>query len=349
MRALAAFIVFSWHFIHVNNGHYAPPPIFPLSIFTEGHTGVALFMVLSGYLFAKLLDGRKINYVQFIWNRFLRLAPLLVTVILIVGLLKYLDGKSLYSYARGIAFGLVEPTLPNGGWSITVEFHFYLMLPLLLFLARRWKYSLLIVLFLAVALRAALHAEMGEVQYLAYWTIVGRVDQFLLGILAFNFREQIAGRHAVVAVNTFIFLCLFWYFDSLGGFYNNHSYPSPSAIWIFMPSLEGLAYAVLVAWYDNSFRHSTGVVSRFIALIGTYSYSIYLLHIFFVFRISEAINEHVIGLSNTYLAISVSFVCFFFMIPIGYVSFRFVELPFLRFRTKYVVSEKPCTKSMPLG
>lgn len=42
MRALAAFIVFTWHFIHVNNGHHAQPPIFPLSLLTEGHTDVAL-------------------------------------------------------------------------------------------------------------------------------------------------------------------------------------------------------------------------------------------------------------------------------------------------------------------
>ncbi len=75
IRAVAAFLVFTWHFIHVNNGHEAAPPIFPLSILTEGHTGVALFMALSGYLFAKLLDGKNIIYTSFIWNRFLRLAP----------------------------------------------------------------------------------------------------------------------------------------------------------------------------------------------------------------------------------------------------------------------------------
>jgi peptidoglycan/LPS O-acetylase OafA/YrhL len=59
LRALATFIVFTWHFLHVNNGHHQTPPIFPLSFLTEGHTGVGLFMTLSGYLFAKLLDGKK--------------------------------------------------------------------------------------------------------------------------------------------------------------------------------------------------------------------------------------------------------------------------------------------------
>ena len=77
VRALAAFMVFSWHFIDIHQGQNAPPPIFPLTFLTEGHTGVALFMTLSGYLFAKLLDGKDINYFSFIWNRTLRLLPLL--------------------------------------------------------------------------------------------------------------------------------------------------------------------------------------------------------------------------------------------------------------------------------
>jgi hypothetical protein len=36
-----------------------------------------------------------------------------------------------------------------------------------------------------------------------------------------------------------------------------------------MPTIEGAAYALAVAWYDNSFDHSTEKASRFIALIGT--------------------------------------------------------------------------------
>jgi len=47
--ALAAFMVFSWHFLLPEARAVAPIP--PFSLFAEGHTGVALFMTLSGYLF----------------------------------------------------------------------------------------------------------------------------------------------------------------------------------------------------------------------------------------------------------------------------------------------------------
>ena len=341
VRAIAAFIVFTWHFNTVNNGHLAPPPAFPLSLLSEGHTGVALFMVLSGYLFAKLLDGKNIVYKSFIWNRFLRLAPLLFIVICLAGIEKYLAGSDLFQYAKEIIAGIIKPSLPNGGWSITAEFHFYLMLPAFLFLTNKWKYSLLFILLAAVITRIFLYQELGEIQTLSYWTIIGRVDQFILGIMAFQFRNNISGKHLLVFCVTFIFAVYYWYFDFQGGFFMNPSYPSPSQIWIYMPTIEGLVYALVISWYDNSFKHSTGRVSRFIALIGTYSYSIYLLHFFMAYRISSTINNLIVDLSSFYMVVLFSVLSFIMlMVPIGYISYRFIELPFLRFRTRYIIEEK---------
>lgn len=339
VRAVAVFIVFVWHFIHISNGHLAPPPTFPFSLLTEGHTGVALFMALSGYLFAKLLDGNNIKYSSFLWNRFLRLAPLLCIVIIFVGVKKYFDGEDILNYSKQIIAGIIKPTLPNGGWSITVEFHFYLILPLLLLLTKRWKYSLFLVLLAAVFMRGLLHQEYGQIQDMSYFTIIGRIDQFLLGIMAYQFRNEIAGKHLFAFIVLVSFLIFYWYFDLQGGFYVNPWYPSPNKIWIYMPLLEGFAYAVAIAWYDNSFEHSTGKISKFIALIGTYSYSIYMLHFFLVFWISGLIHNHVIALNNLHVAIVFAFLCFFLMIPLGYISYRFLESPFLKFRTRYIREE----------
>ena len=298
-------------------------------------------MALSGYLFAKLLDGKEIKYTSFIWNRFLRLTPLLIVVIVLVGLQQYFSipallatrSEVLAAYAKSIICGVIMPSLPNGAWSITVEFHFYLMLPVLLFLTNRWKYSLIFVLFVAVILRYLLFQHFGQIQTLSFWTIIGRIDQFLLGILAYRFRRNISGGKFFVLGVLCLFTVFYWYFDSQGGYVLSTS----SSMWIYIPTLEGLAYALAIAWYDNSFEHSTGRVSRFIALIGTYSYSIYLLHLFIVSRLSSTISNHIISLSNIYIAILASVFCFFLMLPIGYVSYRFIELPFLKFRTRYII------------
>ena len=222
---MACFMVFTWHFINV---HYAPDyntpvPFFPLSFLSEGHTGVSIFMTLSAYLFAKMLDGKQIDYKAFIWSRFIRLAPLLGIVILYFGLTTYLPSGSgnVASYVKLIITGIIQPVLPNGGWSITTEFHFYLLLPFLLFLTKRSKYTLGFVLIATIALRIFLHRKYGEIQWLSYFTIVGRIDQFILGIMAYQFRQYFTKKHRFVACISLIFALLYWKFDMLGGFYHN--------------------------------------------------------------------------------------------------------------------------------
>lgn len=69
VRALAAFLMFTWYFTRSTNGYpvafEGAPAFFPFAILDERHTGVSLFMTLSGYLFAKLLDGRSVDYPLF--------------------------------------------------------------------------------------------------------------------------------------------------------------------------------------------------------------------------------------------------------------------------------------------
>lgn len=340
VRALAALLVFSWHFTHGPAGFPVPfagvPAVAPLALFDEGHTGVALFMTLSGYLFAKLLDGRAVHYPTFVLNRALRLLPLLVVVMAMVGVMRWRNGQPLGDYAWSLVQGFVYPAWPNGGWSIAVELHFYLLLPLLLGVASRRPTALLAVLAGALALRWGLHQSSGEVQTSSYWTLVGRIDQFVSGILFFHLRRHVAGRHLVVLMALAAFVGLYVVFDARGGFYGMPSYPSPSRWWIVLPTLEGLAYGLGIAWYDSSFQHGRGRLSSFIATLGEYSYSIYLLHVFVVFDGARWVHEHLLDLSRFETAWLGSIVAFALMVIPGYLSYRFIEAPFLRLRRPYL-------------
>lgn len=341
VRAIAVMLVFTWHFMH---GETSPVPLAgaplwsPLVLFDEGHVGVALFMTLSGYLFAKLLNGKNVVYHLFFWNRLLRLMPLLLLVMAINALREVLttgNPHEAYSYLRSMPHGLVFPTWPNGGWSITVELHFYLLLPLLLFLLRRWDKGLWLVLVVAILLRTGYHAWAGEVQSVAYSTIFGRIDQFVLGILAFHGRAHMSGRHVRACVVAASFITLYWWFDKNGGFFLQPAYPSPSRLWIVLPTLEGFAFATLIAWYDESFLHKRGRLSNLFALVGEYSYSLYLLHFYFVFAVARWIHTQVMDISNFYLALLFAALALTAMLPISYLSMRFVERPFLKLRRRY--------------
>lgn len=335
IRAFAAFIVFVWHFIHVNDQHLASASFPPFAILTEGHTGVSLFMTLSGYLFAKILNGRQVHYFGFLWNRFLRLAPLLLFVIVIVGVTNYWNGASMEGYAERIFSGFIMPGWPNGGWSITIELHFYVILPLLLFFSNRSLGWLPIFLLIAIIFRYFIFIINGEVQSFAYWTILGRIDQFIIGILAFQYFKFIQGKHLAIAAISFSFVMFYSWFEFNGGFYKFPSYPSPSPIWVLMPTIEAFAYATFIAWYDSSFKHSTSKASTVFASIGTYSYSIYLLHFFFYSKMANFVDDWIFEISNVYIGLIFAVPNFFLMVPIAYLSFRFIEAPFLRFRTSY--------------
>jgi len=340
VRAVAAYLVFSWHFIHVNDGHHATPPLFPLSLLTEGHTGVSLFMTLSGYLFAKLLDGKQINYAGFLWNRILRLVPLIALIAGGLALQDLLASASPGAWLQGLVSGTPGVAVPSGAWSIFVEFNFYLLLPLLLFLSARSHRALVWVLAATLALRMLLHTINGEVHWLAYWTIVGRIDQFVLGMLAFQYRHLVTSQHLRVLGLCLLCLLYFHYFDSLGGFYELGGYPSTSPLWIWLPTVEGFGYALITCWYDTSFRHADNRCSRLLALIGTCSYSIYLLHFYVVFEAAALIDRHLIDLSNIYLALLLAFPCFLLMVPLAYLSYRFVEMPFLKLRVPYMSARR---------
>lgn len=343
VRALAALLVFVWHFMHGRLGSPVPfegtPSWGPLVLFDEGHVGVALFMTLSGYLFAKLLEGKRVNYTLFFWNRALRLIPLLLLVFAINALMAALGSghpQAAFDYLISLPGGLVFPSWPNGGWSITVELHFYLLLPLLLWLTRRGYNGLWLLLACAILLRAGYHAWMGEVQSLAYATIFGRIDQFILGIMAFHGRIHLIGRHVRAAGIAAAFITLYWWFDRSGGFFLQPTYPSPSRLWIVLPTLEGAAFAALIAWYDGSFSPANGTLSKLLATLGEYSYSIYLLHFFVVFAVAQWFHANILDISNFYVALPVSVLAFVAMAPIGYLSMRFVERPFLRLRRRYI-------------
>lgn len=303
-------------------------------------------MTLSGYLFARLLDGKNVLYGRFLWNRMLRLTPLLVVIIVAAGILEVIDGNSLDDYALLVAKGPIFPTLPNGGWSVTVEFHYYLVLPAILWLFRRTKLAPLLLVVGAIVLRSYLYQRDGEVQSFAYLTIVGRIDQFILGMFFYQFRSAVAGKHLLAIATIMLFSLFYWYFDHRGGFFELPAYPSPSRLWIVLPTLEGAAYGLCIAWYDSSFKHSNSGLSRFIGRIGEYSYSLYLLHPFVVFAAASLIHRHVMDIANFYQACLWSVVFFVLMLVPSYLSFRYIEAPFLRLRKPYLADPAPPQANM---
>ncbi len=354
VRALAAFLVFTWHFLHINGGQIkALAGTFwfpPNSLFAEGHTGVAIFMVLSGYLFSKITEGRKILYFPFIYNRILRLAPLLIAVLILfpIAAKYYRSPELIQKYLTKVIVGPLLPTWPNGGWSITIEFHFYLLFPLLLLMENKRKFSSLTIVLLAIALRIWIYQRYGttHLQYLTYHTIIGRIDQFILGMLFYRYGAGLKGKHFAAAAIAVIWIIIWYAYDLGGGFRGFEN----QQVWMIMTTLEGLTYGALISWYDHSFTFTATGISGVISRIGECSYSIYLLHFFFVFDMAKFVDRKIVPLDNFYVAFLFSAISFLIVAVFSYISYRGFETIFLKKRIPYLTPiPQPAENSPPAG
>src|SRR5271167_537815 len=89
LRFFAAFIIIIYHSVWMYQIVAKPLGICAgvapagSELILNGHTSVALFMTLSGFLFATICNGKDIDQWSFYKNRFLRIYPLFIVVLLI--------------------------------------------------------------------------------------------------------------------------------------------------------------------------------------------------------------------------------------------------------------------------
>ena len=109
---------------------------------------------------------------------------------------------------------------------------------------------------------------------LSYFTLVGRLDQFLLGMaLARSMRDHARWwRPWILPAATVAIVAALTIFHRLGG------WPVESRWKILWPPIEGAVWASFIGGYLTVADRLPGLVSRALAAVGTVSYSIYLLH-----------------------------------------------------------------------
>ncbi|MGC8720031.1 MAG: acyltransferase family protein [Thermodesulforhabdaceae bacterium] len=192
VRCIAALLVFVFHVFHVFFGHWQPQPGFSgIGFIVEGYTGVSLFFVLSGYLFMSIAIRSKgrIDYVKFIRNRFLRVFPLFLFVFFVSISMhrdQFQPQDILYLFFSNIG---KPPTsnyfITGAAWTISVEFTFYLIFPFIArFTLEQGARYLIKFILLVLIFRTAAYFVIERSTHMIYSTLLGRTDQFLIGMLA---------------------------------------------------------------------------------------------------------------------------------------------------------------------
>lgn len=281
INGLRAIAVISVVFFHFNR-----------EIVPSGFAGVDVFFVISGYLMTSIittrLNNNNFSLLNFYMSRVNRIIPPLLFMVFIVMLFGWFflsasDYKSLSKHAASSTLFLSNYVyfLESGyfesssyekwllhTWSLSVEWQFYILYPLLIIaLTKIFSFSNTkkILLLLTVASFFYSNHLSSASPSLSYFDFPSRSWEMLLGGIAFLFKPNLG------LVQRRLCLSIGWVFILYSILFFNEKTIWPSA-YTLIPTIG--AYLVIVSNLQNLIIFKL----KFIQLIGKTSYSVYLWH-----------------------------------------------------------------------
>lgn len=355
LRALAISYVFLFHYFILSGGQPAWLPDFA----GFGWTGVDLFFVLSGFLIASQLfipikAGQKISFPNFFLKRFFRIIPAyLLTLVLYFSIPFFREKEALppvwkfLTFTQNLGLNLRDFGTFSHAWSLCVEEHFYLLLPLLLlcfqsagllkrafclipvlfilgFLLRHYSYSTLY-----FPKMSGIEAGMSWYKYI-YYPSYNRLDGLLVGVsvaVVYRFLPR-AWNNIINYGNLFIALGLCILIGTYFLCIEPHTYQAS----VFGFPLVAIGYGCIVTGAISPsvflYRYPLGITSW----IARLSYAIYLTHKGVIHMTHKLLEDQV---SDPNLML---FICILSCTAAAVLVHFIVEQPFMRLRDKVLKS-----------
>jgi peptidoglycan/LPS O-acetylase OafA/YrhL len=311
----------------------------------SGFVGVDVFFVISGYVVTRSVlrraESGNFSFWSFLRDRFVRLAPALVFLVLGVlsfqiltsprfswpailesGLFSMAYLSNIYSQIKlGDYFGEVAASGPFlHTWSLSVEFQIYVVLGLVFL----WSMSKASKKVSALVWLGAL--SVASVAVLAFGQLAVHpvtATEYLSGYYSPLTRFYEVSVGAIIAVlSSRIFAPRIFAILGVALIILSSFIPEGAVSWRVVAALGVVGLAFSILGFLSSTKTERGVVTRSTALVGDYSYSVYLWH----WPIWVTVSS--IGLLDV-VAIAVSLILTFVFSWISNVAF---ERPFLRLR-----------------
>lgn len=318
------------------------------------------FFVLSGFLIGGLVFGElertgNVRYPRFVLRRFLRLYPALAiaTAAMVFVSLRVEGGtwsalwptvRASALYAMNWPFGSNQPVLIEYThfWSLAVEFHFYLALPLLLWPLAKARVPDWAKVAVIVTVMGAIWWERTRVwtgpasfpaAYVFTWT---RADTLLWGVLvALAIRRGWIGDRHKLILRALAVPVLAWQVWAIW------RYDARTDVYTWKMTLSGLTNSLLLCWVLIDARSVVArlLASRPMAWLGTRSYSMYLYH----FPVYFYAGRHLHGLTDRERLVTVLAL----VMVVSDLSYRLVERPAFRLKDRLAPRRSPLPVRAP--
>ncbi len=292
------------------------------TIYSYADLAVNAFFIVSGYLVYGSFDNSpKVG--GFYIKRFFRIYPLYAFMIFIqmvamflllkgnvefVEVIKYLASNLVFANfispdMGGVFANAHNPAINASLWTLKIEVMFYLIVPLLWWMVKRFGIKILPIIYMASALFAAVAIYYGHEEYAKQ--LPGQLRFFIVGLAVYHFRDKITFSFPVAVILAVIFfiICSF----------RRDIFPHQ-----FLPFIAPIFIGALV--FICTLRLPAYVMKYDI------SYGAYLIH-------APLIQ---IALLLGFFADSVSFLLLLITIVymLAFVAERFIEIPMVRYGKK---------------
>lgn len=334
LRGLAVLLVICSHVALISPSSGIIP--YGLYYFMErGIHGVQLFFIVSAFTLTLSYynrKGEKNELKSFFIRRFFRIAPMYYLAIIYFTLAIFLGFSfsnfdfdlskippkgiiSSFLFANGLFPAWINSYVP-GGWSITVEFMFYFILPFICRMITNINRSLLFVyvtMLFASVLNTVLEGSSFDKYDFLYYYLPNQLPVFALGILAYWMIRE--GIEKIKTVNVLLLAVAIFTYSFIFSIQFHLQYSL--VFFILLIVLSKKPYKILS--------------NRILATVGKCSFSMYLVHFAVLgllgrygisyFIKAENFGDAILDLVLMFLFISiVAFV-------ISYLTYKFIEIP----------------------
>ena len=351
LRFIAAFSVLMAH-TELLKKSFGLPNIDHLAFYsnTNGHIGVILFFVLSGFLITFLLlqkerDKGKISIKNFYVRRMLRIWPLYFLMVIIAALIYFSTKNPIFGNHGWWGYFTIFPNVSKAFgyyydgvvhlWSIGVEEQFYLIWPFILVLTikvKRTRLYLLIGIFVVVSLLPHVigyiqsHFYLFSTSSFEFWNRFVNMFKInvmalggVVGLLVFRGFKIRVFNSKLTRLIIFFLPFVMWY----SGFHFK----------IFNDEIYGFLFA-LILYLFASYEKTINLEQKWLNQLGKISYGIYVYHwlvIIGMIQLIKFLNIQNVVFSN--LIIYVGGITL--TLSISYISFYYFERRFLNLKSSF--------------